>query len=162
MFEQLENAIRRSLRGKYIHIDPLKALEGLNTKNANVVPENGIHSCWQLLSHIVYWQDLMLSALREENVQWPKTNEESWPDNELLKDQATWDELVTKFENGIQEAEALSKKVESLDDLPAWPKVTPFAALMVFAQHNAFHLGEIIATRQALGFWPPPEYKQTF
>jgi len=162
MFEQLEDAIKRGLKGKYIHIDPLRALEGLDAVQASTIPEKGIHSCWQLLNHIVYWQDLMLSALREEPVNWPKDNAASWPESNSLNDEESWNELVSKFKAGLEDAERLTAKIQSLIDLPAWPNVPPFAAFMVLVQHNAYHLGEIVGTRQALGFWPPPEYKPMF
>ncbi|TFG27145.1 DinB family protein [Candidatus Thorarchaeota archaeon] len=162
MFEQLEYSIKSGLRGRHIHIDPLKALEGIDADKACKVPSVGIHSVWQILHHIVYWQDLMLSAIRGEEVQWPKNNDDSWLKNGYRKVKDSWDELHSRFKSGIEEAEELCKSIESLDDLPSWPKVKPFAALMVFAQHNAYHLGEIVATRQALGFWPPPDYKPMF
>jgi uncharacterized damage-inducible protein DinB len=160
--EVLEQALKRGLRGKYTHIDPLKALEGLTAESASMIPTRGTHSCWHLLYHIVYWQELMLSALRGEKVGWPKNNDMSWPSKDALKKPNEWTKLVKKYEKGLIEANEHVKKIESFEDLPSWPKVPPFAAIMVIAQHNSFHLGEIVATRQALGIWPPPEYKATF
>jgi len=162
MIEKLEKSIKRGLRGKHIHVDPLKAVEGLTAETARKVPGKGNYSCWHFLYHIVFWQDLMLSALRKESVDWPKNNEASRPDDEMLKNDEDWIGLVNKFEKGLTEADGLTESLDSMDDLPAWPKVPPFSAYLVFVQHNAYHLGEIIATRQALGLWPPPEYKPTF
>ena len=161
MLDKLETNLRGGLRGKYIHLDPLKVVDGLDAEGAKKVASKGTHSCWQLLHHIVYWQDLMLSSCKGESVQWPKNNDASWPENESL-DEETWTGIITQFKNGIEEAEKLSNKIESLSDLPAWPKVPLFVALMHLIQHNSFHLGEIVATRQTLGLWPPPDYKQTF
>jgi len=162
MIERLEKSIKNGLRGKFTHMDPLKALDGLTAGTARMVPLKGEHSCWHILHHVVFWQDLMLGALRKESVDWPKNNEASWPTDEQLKSDEDWVALVEKFEKGLVEADGMTNNIESMDDLPAWPKVPPFAALMVFVQHNAFHIGEIVATRQALGNWPPPEYKPTF
>ncbi|MDH4214313.1 MAG: DinB family protein [Candidatus Thorarchaeota archaeon] len=158
----MANAFKRGLRGKHTHMDPLKALEGLTPENARMVPSKGTHSCWHILYHIVYWQELMLTAIKGEEVDWPKNNEESWPTNKLLERSKDWVKLVEKFENGLNEAENLTRTLESTEDLPAWPKVPPFAAFLVLAQHNSFHIGEIVATRQALGIWPPPDYKAMF
>jgi hypothetical protein len=162
MIELLEKSIKNGLRGKYTHIDPLNAIQGLSAESARKIPENGHHSCWHYLYHIVFWQDLMLGALRKESVVWPKNNESSWPTEDQLKNDENWEKLVDNFEKGLKEADSLTKTIESQDDLPAWPKVPPFAAYLVFVQHNSFHIGELVATRQALGLWPPPEYKQTF
>jgi uncharacterized damage-inducible protein DinB len=159
---KFEQALQRSIFGKYTHIDPLKAIQGLTPETASMVPSKGIHSCWHLLYHIVYWQELMLSALRGEKVDWPKNNDLSWRSSNLFKKPVAWTKLVQTYEKGLNEAEGQVKKVELFEDLPSWPKVPPFAAIMVIAQHNSFHLGEIVATRQALGIWPPPDYKATF
>ncbi|TFG28915.1 DinB family protein [Candidatus Thorarchaeota archaeon] len=162
MKERLEKSIKNGLRGKFTHIDPLKAVEGLTAETARTIPEKGNFSCWHLLYHIVYWQDLMLGALKQESVDWPKNNEKSWPTDDLLKKDEDWRALVEKFEKGLAEADNLTSIIDSMDDLPAWPKVPPFAAYLVLIQHNSYHIGELIATRQALGFWPPPDYKATF
>ncbi|MHA1136319.1 MAG: DinB family protein [Candidatus Thorarchaeota archaeon] len=158
----MEKSIKSGLRGRHIHIDPLKAVEGLTAKTARIVPVKGKFSCWHYLYHIVFWQDLMLSALRNESVDWPKNNEASWPKDELLKNDEDWIVLIEKFEKGLAEADSLTANLNSIDDLPAWPKVPPFAAYLIFMQHNAYHIGQIIAIRQTLGFWPPPDYKPTF
>jgi hypothetical protein len=127
-----------------------------------MIPEKSSYSCWHYLHHIVFWQELMLSALRKESVEWPKTNETSWPKDESLKNDDGWSALVEKFETGLAEADSMTTSLDSSDDLPAWPKVPPFAAYLVFMQHNAYHIGQIVTTRQALGLWPPPDYKITF
>ncbi len=162
MIERLEKSIKNGFRGKFTHMDPLKALDGLTAGIARMVPPNGEHSCWHILHHVVFWQGLMLGALRKESVVWPKNNETSWPTDKQLKQDEDWIALVEKFEKGLDEADSMTKNIESMEDLPAWPKVPPFAAFLVFVQHNAFHVGEIVATRQALGNWPPPDYKPTF
>jgi uncharacterized damage-inducible protein DinB len=162
MFEIMETAFKRSLRGKHVHMDPLKALDGLTPESARMIPPKGIHSCWHILHHIVYWQELMLAAIKQEKVSWPKNNDESWPTKDTLEESENWGKLVERFEKGLIEADKLTETVESTEDLPAWPKVPPFSAFLVFTQHNSFHIGEIVATRQALGIWPPPEYKPTF
>lgn len=162
MFEKVQKTILNGLRGTHIHVDPLKSLEGLDAKTASIVPQNGKFSCWQILYHIVYWQDFMLPHLRGEEVSWPKNNEESWPDNESLTGEKAWSELVSRFKKGIDEAEELTKTIDSFDNLPTPPKVPTYAALSVFTQHNAYHIGQIVTTRQAIGAWPPPEHKPTF
>lgn len=104
----------------------------------------------------------MLDALKgKEDVSWPKNNEPSWP-KELPKDSKKWDELLERFKIGMEEAYQLTENIESLEELPSWPKVPIFRALMVLGQHNAYHIGQIVATRQALGHWPPTTDYKTF
>lgn len=160
MFGILTASLKNSIKGEHIHVNPMNALENLTPEMAAKVPEDSEHSCWHILYHIVFWQDLMLEALRgKKDVNWPKNNEPSWP-KELPKNSKKWEELVQHFKSGMQEAYTMAESVESLEELPSWPKVPAFRGLMVLGQHNAYHIGEIVATRQALGFWPPsPEHK---
>ena len=154
-------ALKNSLHGKYIHIDPLKALQNLTPDMAVKKPEKSGHSCWDILHHIVFWQDLMLEAIRgSEKVNWPENNEPSWPSN--IENDDDWDELLERFRVGLEESYKMTENIDSLDELPGWPKVPIFRALMVLGQHNAYHIGEIVATRQALGLWPPSKDHKTF
>ena len=162
MLDTLVTALKFSLTGKHIHVNPIEAVENLTAEMASRIPENGEHSCWHILNHIVYWQDLMLEALRrKEKVDWPKDNEMSWA-VPITDDDKDWNNLVERFKAGLEEAMKMSEEIEPESELPAWPKVPAYQALMVFGQHNAYHIGEIVAIRQALGFWPPSPDHETF
>lgn len=162
MFESLTKSLKASLTGEHIHVNPVKAIENLTAEMAGMVPKDSDHSCWHILFHIVYWQDLMLEALRKnEKVDWPKNNELSWA-VKITKDDKDWHDLVERFRAGVDDALKTSEDIESQDKLPAWPHVTTYQALMVFGQHNAYHVGQIVATRQALGYWPPSDDYKTF
>jgi uncharacterized damage-inducible protein DinB len=162
MLETMTKALKFSLTGKHIHFNPAKAVENLTPEMAAEVPSNSEHSSWQILGHIVFWQDLMLEALRKkEKVAWPDNNEPSWT-TKITKNKKDWVDLVERFKNGIDEALKMSEDIESQETLPAWPKVPVYQALMVFGQHNAYHIGQIVATRQALGYWPPTDDHKTF
>jgi len=155
-------ALKNSIKGQHIHVDPMESLKNLTPEMAAKLPEHSEHSCWHILYHIVFWQDLMLEALRgKTDVEWPKNNEPSWL-KELPTDGKKWDELVERFKLGLEEGYKMTENIESLEDLPAWPKVPAFRGLMVFGQHNTYHIGEIVATRQALGYWPPSSDHKTF
>jgi uncharacterized damage-inducible protein DinB len=162
MLDTMKVALNFSLTGKHIHVNPVKAVENLTAEKASKLPENGEHSCWQILHHIVFWQDLMLEALRrKKEVNWPKTNELSWA-AEISNNDKDWNNLVERFKKGLDEALKMTEDIESQEELPAWPKVPAYQALMVFGQHNAYHIGQLVATRQALGFWPPSPDHKTF
>ncbi len=104
----------------------------------------------------------MLEALRgTKEVNWPKSNVQSWP-TKISKDEIEWKGLVERFKSGLNEAYKMTDDIKSQEALPAWPKVPAYQALMVFGQHNAYHFGQIVATRQALGFWPPSPDHKTF
>lgn len=161
MLDFMIPALKNSLSGKGIHMNPLQAVDGLSHNEAKQTPRDDCHSCYQILHHIVFWQDLMLDALRGNEVSWPQSNDVSWPANEGLDSQSKWDDIVARFGSGIEEARLLAEKSDDLSPLPAWPGFSVGRGLLVFGQHNAYHIGEIVATRQSLGLWPPPGKSQT-
>ena len=162
MLNTMTAALKHSLTGEHIHVNPLKAVANLTPEMAANLSENSEHSCWHILYHIVFWQDLMLEALRrKKEVKWPENNDQSWAAN-ISTNEKDWNDLVARFKSGLDEALKMTEDIESQEHLPAWPKVPSYQALMVFGQHNAYHLGQIVATRQALGFWPPSPDHKTF
>lgn len=53
----LKDAVCRALSGKGAHVAAEQVFSGLDAKAAGARPENAPHSVFQLLNHIVYWQD---------------------------------------------------------------------------------------------------------
>ena len=94
MLDTMTKALKFSLTGHHIHVSPEKALENLTPEMAAKIPADGEHSCWGILHHIVYWQDLMLEALRrKKEVDWPKNNLKSWPED-IEPNEKEWKELI--------------------------------------------------------------------
>jgi len=160
MNEIIAEIIRRSLHGKDAHIDPLKALKGLTAEMARKRPSPSSHSCWELLHHIVMWQSVCIDAIKGKEVDWEAAQRKEWPSQERMTDAAQWDNLVAKFERGLEEASQLVERVDLAKPIPAWGDAPTFQVLMVLVQHNSYHIGQIVATRIALGYWPPPKPKE--
>ncbi len=159
MNEEFKQVIGLELRGKHAHVDPLRALEGLPAEIAREHPFKGVHSCWEILNHIVFWQDLILKAIRGEEVKWPEPPVEGWEIENKEKHPLAWKQLVTDFERGLKEAENLSQKVELTKPLPSWTTTTAAQALGILATHNSYHFGQLVALRKHLKVWPPPARK---
>jgi len=157
MKEIIPETIKRCLRGRDAHIAPLKALKGLTPEMARKRPSPNAHSCWELLYHIVLWQDVCLDAVRGNNVDWEAAQKKEWPSQKMMSDDTQWGKLVSKFEKGLKEASQLVEQVDLAKPIPAWGGAPTLQVLMVVVQHNSYHIGQIVATRIALGYWPPPK-----
>ncbi|MFQ5832569.1 MAG: DinB family protein [Candidatus Thorarchaeota archaeon] len=154
MKEELAKALIDGLYGKQIHPHPLKSLNGLTFQEAADRISKNAHSSYDLLFHIVFWQDLVLEAMHGEKVEWPKKPNEDWPDSTSKTD---WDALVQRFEEGLEEGKRILKEGDFERPLPSWRNIPMLRAAIVLAQHNSYHLGQIVANRIAHGSWPPPE-----
>ncbi|MFX0126272.1 MAG: DinB family protein, partial [Candidatus Hodarchaeota archaeon] len=70
MSDTLIKVIVNGLHGKNTHLNPQKAVEGLSPTSARNRPSAELHSCWDILHHIVVWQEGILRAIKGEKVDW--------------------------------------------------------------------------------------------
>jgi uncharacterized damage-inducible protein DinB len=153
------------LRGASSNVHPMNALEGLSAKMASQRPYKENHSVWEILHHMVYWQDLVLNTLRGKNVEWPKHAEESWLSNSGSGKKKEWDQLVDRFRKGLRKAERITRNTSSRDltkSNPAWRGASIGSALQIIVNHNSYHLGQIVYVRKLLKRWPPPKGGDTW
>ena len=113
------------------------------------------HSPWMLLEHmrIAQWDILEFSRNpKHKSPEWP---ESYWPVTEAPPNAAAWNESVKNFR----------KDVKSLANLIANPKIDLFAKIpwgdgqtilreaLLVADHNAYHLGQLVDVLRLLGAW---------
>ncbi|HEU5404104.1 MAG TPA: DinB family protein, partial [Terriglobales bacterium] len=102
------------------------------------------HSVGQLVAHLVYWNSFNLARYKGEH---PKALADN---NDTFKfDPKQWDSSKKELDTVMGEWE---KIVENADDATL-AKVAPLVAHI--AEHNAYHIGEIIAVRKEHGMWNP-------
>ena len=113
------------------------------------------HSAWELLEHMRIAQWDMLEFSRDPKHVSPEWPGGYWPKNAAPAAAAAWDESVATF---LEDLAAMRKLVAD----PGVDLFTPFPhgdgqnllreALQV-ADHNAYHIGEIVFLRRILGAW---------
>jgi hypothetical protein len=153
------NMFKRGLVGKGIHIDSKEALKGLTPSIARKKPGNNVHSCWELLHHVVVWQEVMIAAIEGNEVDWggiAKSN--NWPSPEMLTVDSYFSNLLLRFEKGIGKVENLLENVDFNDPMPGWDNDPIIQGINVLLQHNSYHLGQIVIVRKFLGDSPQPDF----
>ncbi|MHA2209203.1 MAG: DinB family protein [Candidatus Thorarchaeota archaeon] len=154
MKEVLGKALAAGLYGKGTHAESLKIVDGIPDDDAKERIADNVHSSWEQLFHIVYWQDLCIKAARLEEVKWPKDGSPSWPTDSTTD---TWDDLVTRFRVGLEEAKSLSLENDLAAPMASWADFPVLSSLIILAQHNSYHLGQIVVNRLAQETWPMPK-----
>ncbi|MFX0052356.1 MAG: DinB family protein [Candidatus Hodarchaeota archaeon] len=156
MQDQIINAIASGLKGKWTHINPKKALVGLTPTIAKKKPNNDAHSCWELLHHIVVWQDAINRHIQGESIDWNEIEEtDNWPTMEALKDDSNFDSLLNRFYSSIEETTNLVNSVDFTQTSAGKPELSVIKLFLVLLQHNSYHIGQIITVRKCIGDWPP-------
>ncbi|MFX0173863.1 MAG: DinB family protein [Candidatus Hodarchaeota archaeon] len=156
MQDQIINAITSGFQGKWTHINPKKALVGLTPTLAKKKSNNNAHSCWELLHHIVVWQDAINRHIQGESIDWNEIEEtDNWPTMEAMKDDSNFDSLLNRFYSGIEKATNLVNSVDFTQTIAGKPELSLIKLFLVLLQHNSYHIGQIITVRKCIGDWPP-------
>lgn len=157
MEKQIIKDISSGIIGQLTHLDPKKAIEGLIPVVARKKPTNLDHSCWDLLHHTVFWQDILLKNLEGEFMDWFLPHDKNWPSDEDLSNDNNFVELVDRFNKNLDKAATKLEKINLMDRIrigpPLSPDATYFRLLLVFLQHTSYHIGQLITTRKLLGDW---------
>jgi hypothetical protein len=154
----LRDHLLELLRGGSAHLKFDEALEGLPADLRGTKHQELPHTAWQLLEHlrITQWDILDFSRNPDyDHIKWP---DDYWPKTAAPPDEAAWDRSVEQFRQDLK----------AMQDLVADPKTDLYAKIawgdgqtilreaMLVADYNAYHVGQIVSLRQALGAWQPP------
>lgn len=149
----LDRAVGHALSGKGAHVEVKNVFSGLNWKVAGTRPEGVPHSLFQLLNHMIYWQDWVVKWLDGEKPPIPKHASGSWPLGAGPASSEDWKRNVRRFESDLDK---LHRQVGEADLLSKRGGKSRLEMLRTIASHNSYHAGQVVLLRQLLGTWPPP------
>ncbi len=151
----LRQSLAELLRGGQAHLTPQQALAELNPALRNVRPASGGHSVWEELEHMRLAQEDILRYTLDANWVSPPFPEGYWPTaTDQLTDEA-WSASVKAFFADLEEVVKLAQdaKVDLTAEIPHGQGHTYLREILLVADHNAYHLGQIVQIRRALGAW---------
>ena len=113
------------------------------------------HSAWELVEHLRLAQRDLLDFCRDPQYQAPKWPDDYWPALPEPPDDRSWDRSVADFQ---ADRDALKAFVAdpSLDltaRIPHGTGQTYLRSILLIADHNAYHIGQLVAVRQQVGAW---------
>lgn len=152
--EAVRSVLLQALSGRGAHVLVRDGLDGLAWEQAGALPEGGAHSVFQIVNHLVYWQDFALAWIDGDKPETPPHARQSWPGREAPSGEGEWLETASRFLEGLG---ALEERASGLDLLEDRGAKTVLEILQLIASHNSYHLGQIAWVRRAEGAWPPPQ-----
>ncbi len=154
-----ERALRKSLtdllKGGQAYTLIETALEGLKPGLRNVRPAVGLHSVYEELEHMRIAQEDILRYTLDAGWQSPPWPEGYWPkDNEGLTAEK-WEESAERFFRDLEEVRNLvgAPGHDLTAPIPHGEGRTYLRQILLVADHNAYHTGQIVQTRKLLGDW---------
>jgi len=146
------------------HKHVLQALEGLEPRLAGTRVGEASHTIFQILHHMVYWQDIALARVRGERPPRPASAALGWMTPSAPEDASDWEAVIACLAEGLRSFEELLGDPGFELDRMIDPerRVTAREEILMVQGHNSYHLGQIVMLRQELGAWPPPRGGDTW
>jgi hypothetical protein len=143
------------LGGGGAHTDFDSAIAGLPAARRGVRPQGLPYSPWELLEHMRLAQWDILEFSRNPQHVSPDFPSGYWPSAPAPPDDAAWDRSVAGFRDDLA---AMRKLVEDpRTDLHArishGDGQTILREALLVADHNAYHLGQLVLLRRLLDAW---------
>ncbi len=113
------------------------------------------YSPWQLLEHLRRTQNDILDFCRNPNYQEQKWPDDYWPPSVAPPSSSAWDDAVRQFQQDRQALQEMAADpgVELGARIPHGDGQTYLRELVLVADHNAYHVGQLVAVRRLLGIW---------
>ncbi|MGD0737552.1 MAG: DinB family protein [Terracidiphilus sp.] len=151
----LREHLVKLLTGGDAHADFEAAIKDFPAELRGKAPKGAEHSPWEVLEHlrIAQWDILDFSRNPEyKEREWPR---EYWPETPAPPDATAWNKSVKAFEKDLKEMCDLvaDEKTDLFAKIPHGSGQTILREALVVADHNAYHLGEMVLLRRLLGAW---------
>jgi hypothetical protein len=145
----------RLLDWRDAHVSFDSAVNGIPAPQRGVQPANLPYSLWQLVDHIRFTQHDILEFCVNSKYDQPSWPDDYWPDTIAPPSEQAWNDSVAAFR---ADREALKKLAAEHADLfakiPHGSGQTYLRELVLVADHNAYHVGQIVLVRRLLNIWP--------
>jgi hypothetical protein len=114
-------------------------------------PAGSPHSPWELLEHMRIAQSDILQYSRDAKHVSPEFPKGYWPPSPEPPSETAWDESVSRFRAG-RESMAAMVNDDSIDLFAKIPHgtATLLAQILLAADHNTYHLGQLVLVRRML------------
>ena len=130
------------------------AVDGIPPRLRGEVPDGAGHSAWQLLEHLRICQhDILDFCVNPKYVEIPM--EAYWPRTAAPPSDAAWKKSVASLGRDRAALRRLAgdPEIDLFARIPHGSGQTYLRELLLVADHNAYHAGQLVALRRRLGAW---------
>jgi len=155
MNDPVREQIINLLKGGQAHLTLDDTLKGFPEKLRGVKPPGAPHSAWQLLEHLRIAQLDILEFSRDAKHVSPKWPEGYWPTNDKPPTDAQWKKCVSAIKKDLQAMQRLVEdpRTDLYSKIPHGTGQNILREALLIADHNAYHLGQLLLVRRLLGAW---------
>jgi|SRR5687768_6189262 uncharacterized damage-inducible protein DinB len=154
--DALRDQLVRVLAWEEAHVGFDKAIAGIPPDARGARATGFEHSPWQLLEHMRLAQDDILDFCvndrYEHTMTWP---DDYWPADPAPPSAKAWTDSIEAYTRSREELQRLAREVPDLTAKVPTGKAqhTFLRAFLLVADHTAYHVGQLVMVRRALGIW---------
>ncbi len=143
------------LKGGGAHIHFMDSLEGFPAGKRGALAQGLAHTAWQLLEHVRLAQWDILEFSRNPKHVSPEFPDGYWPKTPIPLSDEAWEKSVAKFQDDLGQVIRLveNPKTDLFAKIPHGQRQTILREALLLADHNSYHLGQLVDLRRALGVW---------
>jgi uncharacterized damage-inducible protein DinB len=151
----LRDNIVQLLKGGQAFVTFEQALKNVKPELRNKRPSKEIHSIWENLEHMrIAQEDILKYTIDPKWVSpdWPK---DYWPkETDAIKNK-DWTDSINSFLKDLGEVIKLAEneRIDLTSVIPHTKEHTYLREILLVADHNAYHLGQIVSVRKLLNDW---------
>ena len=159
MANDTDTAIRENLiwvlEGGHAHAKFDEVVTGFPSDRTSIRPKGAAHSAWEILEHMrIAQNDILRFSLSADYVS-PNWPEGYWPAGPAPEPKDGWSQSVRDFQKDLAEFVSLIRDpARDLSKRFPWGTgQTLLRECLLIADHNSYHLGELVLVRRLLGIW---------
>ncbi len=153
----LRDHLVKLLSWRSAHVSFDDAINGIPPEMHGQQHQDLPFSLWQLLEHLRLAQYDILDFCRNPDYTegvWP---DDYWPDAPAPPSPEAWNTSLARFRENLQAMQDLvaDTGTDLYAPIPHGDGQTILREALLLADHNAYHVGQLVAVRRLLGLWPP-------
>jgi uncharacterized damage-inducible protein DinB len=151
----LRDNIVHLLKGGQAFVTFEQALKNVKPELRNKRPSKEIHSIWENLEHMRIAQEDILKYTIDPSWVSPDWPNGYWPKEADNIKNKEWNDTINAFLKDRGEVIKLAKneRIDLTSVIPHTNEHTYLREILLVADHNAYHLGQIVTVRKLLNDW---------
>jgi uncharacterized damage-inducible protein DinB len=147
--------LARLLSWEEAHVGFDKAIRGIPVELRGKKPPKLPYSAWQILEHLRIAQHDILDFCMNPGYREMKWPDEYWPASAVPPSTKAWTESIDRFRRDRQALQdlAMDSRIDLTARIPHGNGQTYLREIILVADHTAYHVGELVVLRRALGAW---------
>ena len=150
--KELREEMLQLLEGGSAHATFESAIKGFPERIRGQKLDGVAHTPWQILEHLRLAQWDILEFCRNPSHESPPWPEGYWPKDAAPPTGSAWDESVKQF---LEDRASLAgwiqdPKADLLASVPEEDGPSLLHEIVITAQHNSYHIGQLLMLRRAL------------